>query len=314
MVEISVVIPCYRCDASLKELSARLREVLLELGTSYEIILVNDGSPARDWEVIQEIVQEDEHVLGINLSRNFGQHFAITAGIDFCSGQWLVVMDGDLQDLPEEIPKLYAYAQGGYDAVVGIRKERKDTFFKKVSSWSFYLVYNYLSGAHIKNSIGNYGIYSRKVVEAVKSMREHNRSFGLFVLWAGFKRIEVEIEHAARKAGMSSYTFYKMMSLAFDSIVAHSNKLLKITVLSGFTIALLSFLVVLSMVLLRLSGWAAVPGWMSGVASTYLMGGMVICAIGVVGIYVGKVFDEVKGRPLYLVAEIIGGQKGVESP
>ena len=309
MVDISVVIPCYRCDASLKELSARLRKVLLELGTSYEIILVNDGSPARDWEVIQEIVQEDEHVLGINLSRNFGQHFAITAGIDFCSGQWLVVMDGDLQDLTEEIHKLYAYAQSVYDAVVGIRKERKDTFFKKVSSWSFYLVYNYLSGAHIKNSIGNYGIYSRKVVEAVKSMREHNRSFGLFVLWAGFKRIEVEIEHAARKAGMSSYTFYKMMSLAFDSIVAHSNKLLKITVLSGFIIALLSFLVVLSMVWLHLSGWAAVPGWMSGVASTYLMGGMVICAIGVVGIYVGKVFDEVKGRPLYLVAEIIGGQK-----
>lgn len=312
-VEISVVVPCYKCAQSIEELNIRLLKVFESLGIDFEIIYINDCSPDDDWEIIQRLASDNAAVIGVSLSRNFGQHCAITAGIDCCRGRWLVVMDGDLQDRPEEIVKFYAIAQQGYDAVVGIRKERKDSFIKKMSSKLFFIIYNYFTGIHIKNSIGNYGIYSRKVIDSVKRLKEQSRSFGLFVLWVGFRRCEIDIEHAARKYGKTSYTLNKLLALAFESILTHSNKLLRLTVTGGFVISLLSFLAVFLLIFLRVSGLASFPGWTSAVASIYLMGGLVVSAVGVVGVYVGKVFDEVKQRPLYLISEAINLDNWPES-
>ncbi len=153
------------------------------LSEDYELVLVNDASPDRSWEVIQELAQADPRIRGINLSRNFGQHHAITAGLDFVRGDWIVVMDCDLQDMPEEIPKLYRKALEGYDVVLGLRSNRQDGFLKKLGSNFFRLVFNYLTDSDLDNRAGNFGIYAKKVIESVVRMREQNRSFGLFALW-----------------------------------------------------------------------------------------------------------------------------------
>lgn len=311
-IDISIIIPCYKCESSIPELNDRLHSVLAGMGVVFEIIYINDHSPDDDWSVIRRIAKSSGCVVGINFSKNFGQHHAITAGIDCCRGKWVVVMDGDLQDRPEEIVNFYKMAQQGYDAVVGIRKDRRDSLLKKMESILFYAIYNYLAGAHIKNSIGNFGIYSRNLIESIKKMREQNRSFGLFALWVGFNRIEIDIEHSSRKYGKTSYNFYKLANLAFDSIITHSNKLLYLTVMGGFIVSGIAFFFVFLLVILKILGVVSFPGWTSAIASIYLMGGLVISAVGIVGIYVGKVFDETKKRPLYLISESINLEKWPE--
>lgn len=298
---ISVVTPVYGCSGNLRDLYARLSTVLSSISENYEIIMVNDASPDAAWLTIQQLANESGHVKGVNLSRNFGQHYAITAGLDYASGDWVVVMDCDLQDVPEEIPKLYNKAMEGYDVVVGQRAQRKDTFFKKISSRLFYKVFAYFTGAKIDNRIGNYGIYARKVIRSISKLKEQNRSFGLFALWVGFRRIEIEVDHARRLHGESSYTLRRMLNLALGSIVAHSNKLLHISVKLGFLLSFMSLLYAVWL-MLRYFMWATpVAGWSSLMISIYFTAGLIIGSIGVLGIYVGKIFDEVKGRPLYIV-------------
>lgn len=304
-IKISVVIPCYKCSFHLNELHSRLVATLSDISSDYEIILVNDQSPENDWEVITELAEKDKKVIGINFARNFGQHYAITAGLDYCSGDWVVVMDGDLQDQPEEIIKMYNKANEGYDIVAGIRKQRKDFFLKRFCSKLFYFVFNYLTDQEFDNRVANYGIYSKKVIDSIKLIREQNRNFSLFVLWSGFKRAEIDIEHAQRTVGASAYNFQKLLNLAFDSIVAHSNKLLKLTVKLGLFTSLISFFCVIWLVLRYFFWGLPVAGWTSMVASLYLTTGVLIFIIGVVGIYVGKIFDEVKNRPLYIVSESV---------
>ena len=298
---ISIVTPVYGCSCCLQELYSRLNVSISKLTDNYEIIMVNDGSPDRAWPLIQELAAQDKRVKGINLSRNFGQHYAITAGIDYAGGDWVVVMDCDLQDQPEEIIKLYFKAQEGYDIVVGRRACRKDTFFKKIGSRFFYSVFTYFTGSKIDNRIGNYGIYARKVIKSIRSLREQNRSFGLFAIWVGFRRIEIDIEHARRPSGKSSYNLHRMLHLAIDSIIAHSNKLLRISIKLGFILSFLSLLYA-SLLVVEYIIWATpVAGWPSLMVSIYFTGGLIIGSIGVVGLYVGKIFDELKGRPLYII-------------
>lgn len=298
---ISVISPVYGSDKSLAELCSRLHGVLNVLTPNYEIILVNDASPDDSWMIIKELAEQDSRVKGINLSRNFGQHYAITAGLDFARGDWVVIMDCDLQDVPEEIPKLYREAQTGFDMVIGQRTERKDSFLKKCMSLLFYRFFAYLSGTKINNRIGNFGIYSHKVVSNIRQLKEQNRSFGLFAIWVGFRRKEIEILHAARKHGSTSYTFSKMVSLAFDSIIAHSDKLLRLTVKFGLFVSLSSFLFAIFIVINYLFWTVPIIGWTSLILSVYFTAGLIIGTIGIVGLYVGKIFDEVKGRPLYII-------------
>lgn len=300
-VDFSVVVPVYGCSSCLYELHERLRSSLRTITENYEIILVNDASPTASWEVICELSKQDSRVRGINLSRNFGQHYAITAGLDFSRGDWVVVMDCDLQDQPEEIIKLYRKAQEGFDLVVGRRTNRQDGYFKKLGSRGFNLVFDYFTGSQLDNRIGNFGLYSKRVVSSIRSMREQNRSFGLFAYWVGFRRAEIDIIHAARKEGRSGYTLRRLVNLAIDSIVAHSNTLLMLTIKTGFLMAVGAVLFSLWLAVRYFISGGGVTGWTSLMVSIYFTAGLMITCIGVVGLYVGKIFNEVKGRPLYIV-------------
>lgn len=298
---LSVVIPVYGCVEALPELCQRLHGVLGNMTSEYEIIMVNDASPDDAWRIIQKLAIEDQKVKGINLSRNFGQHYAITAGLDFAYGDWVVVMDCDLQDVPEEIPKLYNAAQTGYDIVVGRRAERQDSWLKKLLSKNFYRAFAFFTGSNVNHQIGNFGIYSQKVICSIRGLREQNRSFGLFALWVGFSRLEIDITHAARSHGRSSYTFYKMMNLALDSIIAHSDKMLRLTVKLGLMLAFFSFAYSVWLVVRYLLWSTPIIGWTSLIVSIYFTTGLIIGSLGIVGLYVGKIFNEVKQRPLYII-------------
>lgn len=303
-IHLSIVTPVYGCCSSLNTLYERLVKTLSTITEDFEIIMVNDASPDDAWSVIKKLAEKDSRVKGINFSRNFGQHRAITAGLDYAKGDWVVVMDCDLQDQPEEIVKLYAKVQEGFDVVVGRRAERKDSSLKKFSSFLFYKIYNYLTDTKVDHSIGNFGIYAQKVVLSVRTFREQNRSFGLFVLWSGFSRIEIDIDHAERSDGKTSYTLSKLIELAIDSIISHSNKPLKLSVQIGFFLSSISLLYAFWIVISYIFWSNPIVGWTSLIVSLYFLAGLIIGSIGMLGLYVGKIFDEVKQRPLYIVQEI----------
>lgn len=298
---LSVVVPVYGCAECLPELHRRLAASVAEISEDYEIVLVNDDSPDDSWEQMQKLSLEDRRVKGISLSRNFGQHYAIAAGLDYATGDWVVVMDCDLQDQPEEIPNLYRKAQEDFDMVVGVRSNRQDSFLKKLMSRLFFRVFAYLTGSPINDRVGNFGIYSQKVVRSIRRFKEQNRSFGLFAVWVGFRRAELEVEHAKRTSGRTSYSLGALVRLAMDSIIAHSDKLLRLAVRLGLFRSTCSLLYSLWLVVMYFARDRLVPGWTSTMVSIYFTAGLVIGVVGVVGLYVGKIFDEVKGRPLYVI-------------
>jgi len=300
-VHISVVTPVYGHQLNLNELFTRLRDTLIRITEDFEIIMVNDASPDNAWEVIKNLATKDPRVKGIDLSRNFGQHHAITAGLDCACGEWIVVMDCDLQDKPEEIEKLYQTAQGGYDIVLGQRTKRKDSFLKKIFSRLFYGVLRYLSDIDHDPSIANFGIYSRKVIDSVILYKEQFRSFGIFVHLVGFRKTCIPVEHAARTVGKSSYPFRKKWDLAIDSIVANSNKSLRLSIKFGFMVFALSITYAGWIVVRFISHGIGVTGWTSIMVSIYLISGLLFMNIGFLGLYLGKVFEETKKRPLYII-------------
>lgn len=302
-IHISIVTPVYGCCKSLNNLYERLNKNLSTITDDFEIIMVNDSSPDNAWEAIKELAIKDDRVKGINLSRNFGQHKAITAGLYYAKGDWIVVMDCDLQDQPEEIIKLYNKAIEGYDIVFGRRAERKDSFLKKLSSTLFYKVYDYFTESKIDNTIANFSIISKKVLDNLNKLKEQNRSYPLFVNWVGFKRTEINIEHSQREEGKSSYTFNKLINLAIDSIVSQSNKPLKLSIKFGFIVSFLSLLYGGLLILRYFMFSITVEGWTSVMVSIYFIGGLLFANMGILGLYIGKIFDETKNRPIYIVQE-----------
>ena len=304
-VKISVVSPVYGCRECLGELCKRLTATISPITDDFEIILVNDACPQGSWEHIQALARQDNRIKGLNLSRNFGQHYAITAGLDHARGDWVVVMDCDLQDKPEEIAKLYAKAIEGYDIVFGQRIERQDSFFKKLASRLFYRVLEYFTDTEHDKTIANFGIFSRQVIETVNLYREQNRSFPLFVKIAGFKRTKIPVQHDDRLYGKSSYNLTKLINLAIDSIVAHSNKPLRLFIQMGFFIALGSLLYACWLFLSYFLYGDIAEGWTSMMVSMFFMFGLLFGILGILGLYIGKIFDEVKGRPLYIIREAV---------
>lgn len=304
-MEISVISPVYGCRESIQELYEKVTVTLQKICNSYEIIFVNDNCPQNSWEVISDIAKNDKNVKAIKLSRNFGQHYAITAGIDYCSGNYVVVMDCDLQDKPQEIEKLYKKAIEGYDIVYGRRVERRDSFFKSFSSKLFHKTLEYFTESEHDHTIGNFGIYSKKVIEALKNLKEKSRDFLLLVKIVGFKKTAIDVEHDARAYGQSSYTLSKMISLAVDSIVSHSNKPLKLIIQLGLMVSMLSFFVAVGLVVAHFTYGFSVEGWTSLMVSMFFLFGLLFGILGVIGLYIGKIFDQVKNRPLYIVDEII---------
>lgn len=219
---ISVIIPVYNCAESLVELYFRLASTLEPINKRFEIIFVNDASPQNDWEQIKALANKDSRVKGINLSRNFGQHYAITAGLDNSSGDWVVVMDGDLQDPPEEIAVLYEKAQEGYDVVFGRRHIRQDYVTKKLMSKAFHKIFDYLADTESDETVANFSICSSAVIKSFCLLREQNRSYTDFIRWMGFNVQYIDVKHAPRSTGLSSYTLKKRVELASQIIVAHS--------------------------------------------------------------------------------------------
>ncbi|AKB04346.1 glycosyltransferase family 2 protein [Vibrio cholerae] len=303
-MKLSVVSPIYGAPEALEQLVDRLSKVLGSITKDYEIILVNDGCPKGSWDEIQRLVEIYPCIKGVNLSRNFGQHKAIAAGLYQVSGDFAVVMDCDLQDMPEEIPKLVGKAQEGYEVVFGRRVERKDNLWKKTSAKVYYSVFDYLTGFKTDHSIANFSVISRKVVDAYKDMPEQNRPYGYFINWLGFKRADVEIEHSERPEGKSSYTFFKLLEFAVNNVISETNKPLKIGVKFGFTMSLVS-LIFACLLVLRWYYGSVVQGWTSVVVSIFFVSGLILAKLGLIGLYLGKVFDETKNRPIFVIAEII---------
>ena len=303
MPHISVVIPVYKAEGCLEELYRRLTASLEQTSSNFEIILVEDCGGDRSWQVIVDLAHRDNRVRGIQFSRNFGQHYGITAGLDHCNGDWVVVMDCDLQDRPEEIPRLYAKAQEGYEIVLARRIQRKDKPFKRFTSWLFYKVFSYLADIDYDGSIGNFRIVSRKVVNNFRLMRERLRFFGGLVNWMGFPAATIDVEHAERFAGETSYTWKKLWTLASETIIAYSDKPLRLSIRLGFSLSFLALIGGVGLVLRTLIYGSPVSGWASLIVSVYLLGGIVIAILGIIGIYLGKAFDEVKNRPLYIISK-----------
>ncbi len=305
MPHLSIVSPVYNAEKIIPLLVERIERSIQKITADYEIILVEDCGPDNSWGVIENIAKTNLKVVGIKLSRNFGQHYAITAGLDQSKGDWVVVMDCDLQDQPEEIEKLYKKAQEGFDIVIGRRLDRKDRFFKKFFSKIFYRTLGYLTGSEQDETVANFGIYNRNVVNAVVSMRESIRYFPTMVKWVGFKSTKVNVEHDERNEGESSYNLKRLINLALDIILAYSDKPIRLLIKTGLLISGISVLVALIYFIKWLKGDVLVLGYTSLIISIWLLSGIILSTLGIIGLYVGKTFEGVKKRPIYIISKII---------
>lgn len=302
---ISVVIPVYGTPELIPELCKRLHRSLTEITEQYEIILVFDCSPDNGWETICNECKYDERVKGIHLSRNFGQHYAITAGLVHAMGKWVIVMDCDLQDQPEEIIKLYHKAMQGYDIIFAKRKKRQDSFLKCWSSKLFYSFFSYMTDSMQDASIANFGIYKKEVIESILSMKDHIRYFPTMAQWVGYRSTTLEVEHARRNMGESTYSLKKLFYLALDNIIVFSDKPLKLTIKLGMSVCLVTVLVASFYFIKYLTGSITITGYTSLILSIWFLSGMVIFIIGIIGTYLGKVFEQTKQRPTYIVSSTI---------
>lgn len=269
--------------------------------TDYEIIMVEDCGGDGSWEVITQLADRDPHVKGITLSRNFGQHHAITAGMDLCKGDWVVVMDCDLQDDPRAIAKLWEKAKEGYDVVNVRRQQRQDFFIKSLRSKIFHMFFDLLSGMAYDHHVANYRIMSRKVVGIYNTMRESTRGLSIQIHWLGYTTANIDFPHASRYEGKSSYSLKKLLGLAFDLAVSYSNKPLYISIVTGLVLSLASMGVALWFFIRHLLWKIPVTGWTSLIVSIWFLSGVIIANIGVLGIYIGKIYNETKNRPIYAI-------------
>jgi dolichol-phosphate mannosyltransferase len=301
--EISVVSPVYCCADCLGALCERIESALGSIGVSHEIVLVDDASPDGAWPVMRELAASDPRIKAVGLSRNFGQHAAIAAGLEHARGGWLVVMDCDLQDRPEEIAALYAKAQEGYDIVFAEREARQDGWLKRTSSRAFIALLNWLSGADYDYRTANFGIYSRAVIDAVRSMGDRARFFPVMVRWTGFRRASIPVQHDARGNGGSSYTLKKLVKLGLDTMLSYSDKPLRLVATAGIVISLIALVMTGFSLYRYLHGDVTVAGYTSLIASMWLLAGVMLFCMGIIGLYVGRVFESVKSRPMFIVRE-----------
>jgi dolichol-phosphate mannosyltransferase len=301
--DISIVSPVYCCADCLRALCERVGTTLAATGASYEIILIDDASPDGAWPVMRDLAAADPRIKALALSRNFGQHSAIAAGLEHARGRRIVVMDCDLQDRPEEIAALYAKAQEGYDIVFAEREVRQDGWFKRTSSRAFIALLNWLSGADYDYRTANFGIYSRAVIDAVRSMGDRARFFPIMVRWTGFKRTSIPVQHDARGNGGSSYTLKKLLKLALDIMLSYSDKPLRLVATAGIVISLIALAMAAFSLYRYLHGDVTVAGYTSLIASMWLLAGVMLFCMGIIGLYVGRAFESVKSRPHFIVRE-----------
>lgn len=303
---ISVVVPEYKGASMMGALLERLDKSLSTISVNYEVILVNDCSPDDTWQEIKKFAAKDKRVIGLNLSKNYGEHYAISAGLKYAKGEWIVVMDCDLQNRPEDIPALYAKAQEGWDIVHARRVHKQFGFWKKLSSKVFHTVYDWMSGHKSDNTIAEFGVYSAKVIAEYNKLKEVSRSFNFLIDFLGYRSTTIDVQHDARADDEgSSYTLRKLLKLAFNSIIADSNKPLRLAVGLGFTMAFISGIMALYNVVAYFFDLAIVRGYTTTIFSIWFATGLLLFMMGILGLYIGKIFDQVKERPIFIVMETV---------
>lgn len=304
-MKISIVSPIYKGEKMLHHLVERCETVVSKMTEDYELILVNDCSPDNSWNVLKEICANDKHVKAIDHSRNFGQHPAISTGFKYVTGDWVVVMDCDLQDRPEDIPALYAKAQEGWDVVFARRAERHDTFFKQLGGRIHHLFFRWLTGVKTDKNIGNFSIFRRNLMDEMIKIPDLSRSFGTLLRHVGGKTTFIDVERPQREEGTTGYTLSRLLKLAFENSISNSNKPLRLTIILGFSMSLGSGLLAMYQVIAKLLGIITLSGYSSTIASLWFIGGLILFVLGIIGLYIGKIYDQVKGRPYSVVRETI---------
>jgi glycosyltransferase involved in cell wall biosynthesis len=305
MTYLSVVIPVYNESSLIDELIKRVKTNVQLITEDFEIIIVDDGSKDSTWNSIEIEAKAENKVKGIKLSKNFGHHYAITAGLQHAIGEWVVVMDGDLQDRPEVIPELYEKAQQGFEIVFVSRQNRPEKLYYRITQKVFYFILRLLSGIKLDSSQANFSIINRKVVEAFKLFPENSRFYGSTINWLGFKRTSIFADHGLRHSGKPSYTLKKRIKLGTDIILAFSDRPLKFAIGLGLVISSVSIIVGVVIVIGGIENRFTVTGWASLMVSIFFLSGVLLIVMGILGVYIGKIFNEMKHRPLYIVSEFL---------
>jgi dolichol-phosphate mannosyltransferase len=301
------VAPVFNEEAILHELYRRLREVLDGAGLDWELVLINDGSRDRSLEIMRELNAADPRVKVVSFARNFGHQVAITAGADYAQGEAVCIIDADLQDPPEVILDLLAKWREGYEVIYAVRSEREgETWFKEFTAKAFYRIIYRITDINIPMDTGDFRLMDRKVVEALRTMREKHRFMRGMSVWVGFKQTGVYYKRAARFAGETKYPLKKMLKFALDGITSFSYFPLQLATYIGFGAAALAVLGIIITVILRLTGSHAFFGQATTLVAVLFLGGVQLISVGIIGEYLGRIYDEVKGRPLYIVGEALG--------
>lgn len=306
VIKYSIVIPLYNEAETIPELYMRLEKVLLQLGESYEIIFVNDGSQDNTMEVIRGLTAKNLNVKALELSRNFGLQPAYSAGVDHACGEAVIIMDGDLQDPPEFIPKLVEKWKEGYDVVYAVKAKRKENIFKRLGFAAFYKVFSSISNIPMPSAAGGFSVMSRKIVDVFKIMPEKNRLVSGIRAWIGYKQTGIVFERGERFSGNPRQTFGKLLKMALDGFFSFSAVPIRIATLMGLLAAGFAVLSIFGLIVYRVFKESIPVGWTSLMIAIMFFGGIHLFFIGILGEYVFRIFDEVKSRPLYLIKEKIG--------
>lgn len=300
--DISVIVPIYNEEAIIDELYDRLQKSVSAISENYELIFVNDGSKDASLLKLIKLTERNPRVFYINFSRNFGHQIAVTAGLDACNGQAVVIIDGDLQDPPELVPEMYDKYKQGYEVVYAKRRERKgESAFKKITAKMFYRILKQITSIDIPLDTGDFRLIDQKVVHYLRQMPEQNKFLRGQIAWLGFKQTSVMFDRDKRKHGKTGYPFSKMLKFAMDGITSFSDKPLQLVTKLGFTISLVSFVIILYAVYSHFIINRTISGWTSLIISTMFIGGVQLISIGIIGEYISRINKNVIKRPMYIV-------------
>ena len=308
---LSIVVPCHNEEENIDSLLRRVSKVCGELvGNDYEIVLVNDGSADNTWETIRNAAQDQSNIVGVNLSRNHGHQLALSAGLSMLRGNRILIIDADLQDPPELLPDMMKLMDDGADVVYGQRLKRPGDFGpRKVASTVFYRLLRHLSDVEIPLDTGDFRLINRRVLDQLLSMPEHHRFIRGMISWVGFKQVPIFYERSERKDGETSYSLSRLFSFAIDGITGFSIRPLRMVLYVGLATAFLSALYAMRIIIIKLTQGIEVVGWSSLMAVILFLGGVQMIFLGLIGEYIGRIFQEVKGRPLFVISEVVSSER-----
>lgn len=300
MTIISVVIPVYQCAGCLMELNSRLVFSLSKITNQFEIIYVDDRAKDDAWSIIAELAKNDKHIKGLRLSRNFGQHLAITAGLEKSQGDWVVVMDCDLQDPPEEIIRLYEKALEGFDIVFSKRIRKKHAFYRRLLSYTYFKLMTKFTDRYFNPELGSFSIIARKVVTSFLKFKDSDRHYLFILYWLGYNYTSINYEHTERFCGRSSYRISTLLKHAIKGVLFQTSAPLKLIASLGLFVSFIGFYFAMY-IIYRYFFHDVMPGWSSIAVLISIIGGAIISSLGIVGLYIARIFEQVKDRPLYII-------------